>query len=44
MVDRTHRHSLADLDGLFASAGFPAGELGRPPQVEGENIVRTGWL
>jgi hypothetical protein len=21
-----------------------AGELGRPPQVEGENIVRTGWL
>jgi hypothetical protein len=20
------------------------GELGRPPQVEGENIVRTGWL
>ena len=67
--------SLADLDGLLASAGFPAGaagpgdaeglrtaaseiveatrrlldkvragELGRPPQVEGENIVRTGWL
>jgi hypothetical protein len=21
-----------------------AGELGRPPQVEGKNIVRTGWL
>jgi hypothetical protein len=21
-----------------------AGQLGRPPQVEGENIVRTGWL
>ena len=21
-----------------------AGELGPPPQVEGENIVRTGWL
>jgi hypothetical protein len=21
-----------------------AGELGHPPQVEGENIVRTGWL
>ena len=21
-----------------------AGELGRPPQVEGENMVRTGWL
>jgi hypothetical protein len=68
-------HSLADLDGLLASAGFPAGaagpgdaeglrtaaaeivevtrrlldqvragELGRPSQVEGENIVRTGWL
>ena len=67
--------SLADLDGLLASAGFPAdaagpgdaeglrtaaseivevtrrlldqvraGELGRPPQVDGENIVRTGWL
>jgi hypothetical protein len=73
---------LSDLDGLLASAGFPAGtagnpagtagpgdaeslraaapeivavtrrlldkvragELGRPPQVEGENIVRTGWL
>ena len=66
---------LADLDGLLASAGFPAGaagpgdaeglraaapeivevtrrlmgqvragELGRPPRVEGENIVRTGWL
>ena len=21
-----------------------AGELVRPPQAEGENIVRTGWL
>ena len=30
VVDRTHCHSLADLDGLLASAGFPAGELGIP--------------
>jgi hypothetical protein len=66
---------LADLDGLLASAGFPAtaagpgdaaslraaapeivavtrrlldrvraGELGRPPQAEGTDLIRTGWL
>jgi hypothetical protein len=28
----------------FERVGVVAGELGRPPQVEGENIVRTGWL
>ena len=67
--------SLADLDSLLASAGFPAdaagpgdaeslraaapeivdvtrrllgrvqdGELGRPPQGQDTDIIRTGWL
>ena len=37
MLDRTHvTRRLLDK--------VRAGELGRPPQAEGENIVRTGWL